>query len=90
MSVMAKVVNYVFLSKLLNSLFGYSIRLVRFTICGIGGALLLFGLIVLTLIEQDDARHSFGHSGGMCYFILCCCPFFLKKKICLVWKRVVV
>ncbi|KDP39649.1 hypothetical protein JCGZ_02669 [Jatropha curcas] len=43
--------------------------LLRFTLCGVGGALLLFGLIVLTLIEQDDARHSFGHSGG---FI---CPF---------------
>ncbi|KAJ9179872.1 hypothetical protein P3X46_008186 [Hevea brasiliensis] len=42
---------------------------VRFTLCGIGGALLLCGLIVLNLIEQDDARHSFGHSGG---FI---CPF---------------
>lgn len=41
----------------------------RFTLCGVGGALLLFGLIVLTCIEQDDARHSFGHSGG---FI---CPF---------------
>lgn len=41
----------------------------RFTTCGVGGALLLSGLIVLTCIEQDDARHSFGHSGG---FI---CPF---------------
>ncbi|KAF9660640.1 hypothetical protein SADUNF_SadunfUnG0004700 [Salix dunnii] len=41
----------------------------RFTMCGIGGALLLSGLIVLTCIEQDDARHRFGHSGG---FI---CPF---------------
>uniref|UniRef100_A0A6M2EM11 Cationic amino acid transporter C-terminal domain-containing protein n=1 Tax=Populus davidiana TaxID=266767 RepID=A0A6M2EM11_9ROSI len=41
----------------------------RFTTCGVGGALLLCGLIVLTCIEQDDARHSFGHSGG---FI---CPF---------------
>lgn len=44
-------------------------RLLRFIVCGIGGALLLFGLIVLTCIEQDDARHNFGHSGG---FI---CPF---------------
>ncbi|XP_065852822.1 cationic amino acid transporter 2, vacuolar-like [Euphorbia lathyris] len=41
----------------------------RFTLCGVGGLLLLFGLGVLTCIEQDDARHSFGHSGG---FI---CPF---------------
>ncbi|KAL3573861.1 hypothetical protein D5086_024474 [Populus alba] len=38
-------------------------RLLRFIVCGIGGALLLFGLIVLTCIEQDDARHNFGHSG---------------------------
>ncbi|OWM73176.1 cationic amino acid transporter 2, vacuolar [Punica granatum] len=43
--------------------------LVRYSLSGIGGGLLLGGLIVLTLIEQDDARHSFGHSGG---FI---CPF---------------
>jgi cationic amino acid transporter 1 len=41
----------------------------RFTSCGVGGALLLCGLVVLTCIDQDDARHSFGHSGG---FI---CPF---------------
>ncbi|WCJ43564.1 cationic amino acid transporter 2 [Euphorbia peplus] len=44
-------------------------RFFRFTLCGVGGILLLFGLGVLTCIEQDDARHSFGHSGG---FI---CPF---------------
>ncbi|KAJ8763198.1 hypothetical protein K2173_025583 [Erythroxylum novogranatense] len=44
-------------------------RLLRFTSCGVGGLLLLFGLAVLTCIEQDDARHSFGHTGG---FI---CPF---------------
>ncbi|KAJ0465230.1 putative amino acid/polyamine transporter I, cationic amino acid transporter [Helianthus annuus] len=41
----------------------------RLTVCGIGGLLLLFGLSVLTFIEQDDARHNFGHTGG---FI---CPF---------------
>ncbi|KAJ9693743.1 hypothetical protein PVL29_009615 [Vitis rotundifolia] len=41
----------------------------RYICCGIGGALLLSGLIVLTCIDQDDARHNFGHSGG---FI---CPF---------------
>ncbi|KAH8491370.1 hypothetical protein H0E87_023496 [Populus deltoides] len=45
-------------------------RLLRFIVCGIGGALLLFGLIVLTCIEQDDARHTFGHSGGMWLFAL--------------------
>lgn len=41
----------------------------RFTICAIGGLLLLSGLVVLTCIDQDEARHSFGHAGG---FI---CPF---------------
>jgi len=41
----------------------------RFTICGIGGLLLLSGLVSLTCIDQDEARHSFGHTGG---FI---CPF---------------
>ncbi|GAV88379.1 AA_permease_2 domain-containing protein/AA_permease_C domain-containing protein [Cephalotus follicularis] len=45
------------------------LRVPRFTLCGVGGALLLFGLVVLTCIDQDDARHNFGHSGG---FI---CPF---------------
>uniref|UniRef100_A0A5B7C0N2 Putative Cationic amino acid transporter 2 isoform 1 n=1 Tax=Davidia involucrata TaxID=16924 RepID=A0A5B7C0N2_DAVIN len=42
---------------------------VQFMLCGIGGTLLLSGLVVLTCIDQDDARHSFGHTGG---FI---CPF---------------
>ncbi|KAD7479771.1 hypothetical protein E3N88_02907 [Mikania micrantha] len=36
----------------------------RLTVCGIGGLLLLFGLGVLTYIEQDDTRHNFGHTGG--------------------------
>nr|KJB44491.1 hypothetical protein B456_007G255700 [Gossypium raimondii] len=43
--------------------------LIRLTCCGVGGVLLLSGLIVLTCIDQDDARHNFGHTGG---FI---CPF---------------
>ncbi|PON82178.1 Amino acid/polyamine transporter [Trema orientale] len=43
--------------------------LCRYSLCGVGGALLLSGLIVLTCIDQDDARHNFGHTGG---FI---CPF---------------
>ncbi|KAL1074056.1 hypothetical protein V6Z11_D11G263900 [Gossypium hirsutum] len=43
--------------------------LIRLTCCGVGGLLLLSGLIVLTCIDQDDARHNFGHTGG---FI---CPF---------------
>lgn len=41
----------------------------RFTMCGVGGVFLLVGLIVLTCIDQDDARHNFGHTGS---FI---CPF---------------
>ncbi|GFP82057.1 cationic amino acid transporter 2 vacuolar [Phtheirospermum japonicum] len=41
----------------------------RYSLCGIGGVLLLSGLVLLTWIDQDDARHSFGHTGG---FI---CPF---------------
>nr|GMC95611.1 cationic amino acid transporter 2, vacuolar-like [Ipomoea batatas] len=41
----------------------------RFILSGIGGFLVLSGLLVLTFIHQDDARHNFGHSGG---FV---CPF---------------
>lgn len=37
----------------------------RLTLCGIGGILLLSGLAVLTSIDQDDARHNFGHTGGI-------------------------
>ncbi|CAL4897610.1 unnamed protein product [Urochloa decumbens] len=43
--------------------------LVRCFVCAFGGLLLLTGLGVLCWIDQDDGRHSFGHSGG---FI---CPF---------------
>ncbi|RDX71445.1 Cationic amino acid transporter 2, vacuolar, partial [Mucuna pruriens] len=42
---------------------------VRYALCGIGGALLLGGLVLLTCTDQDDARHNFGHSGGFT------CPF---------------
>ncbi|KAL9289773.1 hypothetical protein ACSQ67_024458 [Phaseolus vulgaris] len=42
---------------------------VRFALCGVGGAILLCGYAFLTRIDQDDARHNFGHTGG---FI---CPF---------------
>ncbi|KAF9591264.1 hypothetical protein IFM89_003215 [Coptis chinensis] len=41
----------------------------RFSVCGLGGVLLLCGLIALSWIDQDDARHSFGHTGGFT------CPF---------------
>ncbi|CAH9134756.1 unnamed protein product [Cuscuta epithymum] len=44
---------------------------VRFTFSGIGGLLVLSGLVVLMSIEQDVARHSFGHSGG---FVCPCVP----------------
>jgi len=40
---------------------------VRFTLCGVGGIVLLSGFVFLTCIDQDDARHNFGHSGGMVY-----------------------
>ncbi|XP_077240741.1 cationic amino acid transporter 2, vacuolar-like [Tasmannia lanceolata] len=43
--------------------------LVQYPVCIIGGLLLSCGLIVLSWIDQDDGRHSFGHTGG---FI---CPF---------------
>lgn len=42
----------------------------RYALSGIGGLLLLSGLIVLTCIDQDDARHSFGHTGGMYHYRL--------------------
>ncbi|KAF5186237.1 Cationic amino acid transporter 2, vacuolar [Thalictrum thalictroides] len=42
----------------------------RISVCGVGGVLLLSGLIILYRIDQDDARHSFGHSGGfLCPFV---------------------
>jgi len=44
---------------------------VRYSLCGVGGLLLLVGLIVLSCIDQDDARHSFGQSGG---FVCPCVP----------------
>ncbi|KAI3959700.1 hypothetical protein MKW92_008713 [Papaver armeniacum] len=41
----------------------------RYLLCGLGVSLLLCGLIVLSWIDQDNARHSFGHIGGFT------CPF---------------
>ncbi|KAJ9131860.1 hypothetical protein P3X46_034767 [Hevea brasiliensis] len=43
--------------------------LLRFTLCAVGGAFVLCSLIVLACMAQDNARHSFGHTGG---FV---CPF---------------
>lgn len=45
---------------------------VRFALCGVGGILLVSGLVFLTCTEQDDARHNFGHSGGMPYHHVPC------------------
>ncbi|XP_027349020.1 cationic amino acid transporter 4, vacuolar-like isoform X1 [Abrus precatorius] len=39
-------------------------RTLRFTLCGVGGILLICSVIVLACIKQDETRHSFGHSGG--------------------------
>ncbi|XP_010693893.1 cationic amino acid transporter 2, vacuolar isoform X2 [Beta vulgaris subsp. vulgaris] len=36
----------------------------RFTLCAMGVALLISSLIILSCINQDDARHNFGHTGG--------------------------
>ncbi|KAG5083173.1 hypothetical protein JHK82_053342 [Glycine max] len=44
-------------------------RILRLTLCGMGGILLLCSTIVLACVKQDDTRHSFGHSGGFA------CPF---------------
>ncbi|KAK7336300.1 hypothetical protein VNO77_16836 [Canavalia gladiata] len=44
-------------------------RILRLTLCGMGGILLLCSIIVLACTKQDDTRHSFGHSGGFA------CPF---------------
>ncbi|KAL4591915.1 hypothetical protein LXL04_004890 [Taraxacum kok-saghyz] len=42
----------------------------RITLCGLGSAALLCGLAVLTFIDQDDARLTFGESGGfLCPFV---------------------
>ncbi|XP_018833429.2 cationic amino acid transporter 4, vacuolar-like [Juglans regia] len=41
----------------------YLPSILRFALCGVG-VLLLCSLIVLACIDQDDARHNFGHSGG--------------------------
>ena len=59
--------NMLFLMDIFVS-FDSTASFLRYTLCGIGGALLLSGLAVLTCIDQDDARHSFGHSGGMFSF----------------------
>ncbi|KAF9595725.1 hypothetical protein IFM89_003467 [Coptis chinensis] len=42
----------------------------RISVCAVGGMLLLCGLFILYWVDQDDARHSFGHAGGfLCPFV---------------------
>ncbi|PWA87941.1 high affinity cationic amino acid transporter [Artemisia annua] len=42
----------------------------RLILCGLGGIALLSGLTVLTCIDQDDARLTFGETGGfLCPFV---------------------
>lgn len=42
----------------------------RVTLCGLGSGVLLCGLAVLTFINQDDARLTFGETGGfLCPFV---------------------
>lgn len=48
----------------------------QYSICSVGGFLLLGGLVVLSCIDQDDGRHSFGHAGGFT------CPFVPLLPIC--------
>ncbi|XP_022718827.1 LOW QUALITY PROTEIN: cationic amino acid transporter 4, vacuolar-like [Durio zibethinus] len=48
----------------------YLPRLLRFSLGAIGAAILLCSLIVLACLNQDEARHSFGHTGGfLCPFV---------------------
>ncbi|KAE8721169.1 Cationic amino acid transporter 3 [Hibiscus syriacus] len=48
----------------------YLPSLVRFSVGAVGAAILLCSLIVLACLKQDEARHSFGHTGGfLCPFV---------------------
>lgn len=55
---------------ILISFYYFPSRSVRYSACSVGGLLLLVGLSVLSWIDQDDGRHSFGHSGGTQSFLL--------------------
>ncbi|GAB2212190.1 hypothetical protein Droror1_Dr00025540 [Drosera rotundifolia] len=42
----------------------------QIALCGLGGVELLLGSVILSCIDQDVGRHSFGHTGGfMCPFV---------------------
>ncbi|KAG9130682.1 hypothetical protein Leryth_018078 [Lithospermum erythrorhizon] len=44
--------------------------IIRYVLCAFGGVIVLSGLAVLTCLEQDDARHHFGRTGGfLCPFV---------------------
>lgn len=45
------------------------VSLVRFSLGAVGAAILLCSLVVLACLNQDEARHSFGHTGGMLKFL---------------------
>ncbi|MBA0832802.1 hypothetical protein Goarm_017167 [Gossypium armourianum] len=48
----------------------YLPSLVRFSLGAVGAAILLCSLVVLACLNQDEARHSFGHTGGfLCPFV---------------------
>ncbi|XP_012492471.1 cationic amino acid transporter 4, vacuolar isoform X2 [Gossypium raimondii] len=48
----------------------YLPSLVRFSSGAVGAAILLCSLVVLACLNQDEARHSFGHTGGfLCPFV---------------------
>lgn len=53
---------------------------VRFTLCGVGGTLVFSGFLFLTCIDQDDARHKFGNSGGIYALQLFMVKWVLKFK----------
>ncbi|TYI57265.1 hypothetical protein E1A91_D11G268200v1 [Gossypium mustelinum] len=48
----------------------YLPSLVHFSLGAVGAAILLCSLVVLACLNQDEARHSFGHTGGfLCPFV---------------------
>ncbi|KAK5785861.1 Cationic amino acid transporter 4, vacuolar -like protein [Gossypium arboreum] len=48
----------------------YLPSLVRFSLGTVGAAILLCSLVVLACLNQDEARHCFGHTGGfLCPFV---------------------
>lgn len=75
---------FIFILLVIYSIVYLNCSSLRFTVCGVGGTLLLSGLVVLTCIDQDEARHSFGHAGGMLTITTCAVDNLTK----LIWKHV--